>query len=59
MNTSGQTYLDIALKGKNPDKKQALNFNYTHDQDMFTLFKALRIADDFKEKIEKRLSKVH
>lgn len=59
MTTTGQTYLDIALKGKNPDKNQALNFNYTHDQDMFTLFKALRIADDFKEKIEKRLSKVH
>lgn len=59
MTTTGQTYLDIALKGKNPEKNQALNFNYTHDQDMFTLFKALRIADDFKEKIEKRLSKVH
>lgn len=59
MTTTGQTYLDIALKGNNPDKKQALNFNYTHDQDMFTLFKALRIADDFKEKIEKRLSKIH
>lgn len=59
MTSQGQTFLDISLKGKNPDQNQALNFNYTHDQNLFTLFRGLRIADEFKDKIEQRLSKLH
>ena len=53
----GWLYLDLAFYGQNPDKKQAVNFNYTHQENLFTLLKTLRVTNNIQDKIEQNISK--
>jgi hypothetical protein len=52
----GWLYLDLALIGQNPQKKQAVNFNYTHEENMFDLLRTLRVATGIQDKIEKNIT---
>ena len=53
----GWLFLDLAFKGQNPDKKQAVNFNYSHQENLFTLLETLRITNSIQDKIEQSISK--
>lgn len=52
----GWLFLDLAFKGQNPDKKQAVNFNYTHQENIFALLRTLRVANGIQDKIEKNIT---
>ncbi|MDF2178183.1 YdbH domain-containing protein [Aliiglaciecola sp. CAU 1673] len=47
-------WLDLAMniKGRNPTKKQDINFNYTHQENILTLLKALRLGESVKQKVQ-------
>lgn len=47
--------LKIGINGVNPEKNQEINFNYTHKENIFTLFKSMRITNSVQNSIEKRL----
>ena len=53
----GWLFLDLAFYGQNPDKKQAVNFNYTHQENLFTLLETLRVTSSIQDKIEQNISK--
>jgi hypothetical protein len=53
----GWLLLDLAFYGQNPNKKQAVNFNYTHQENLFTLMETLRVTNSIQDKIEHSISK--
>lgn len=56
MQADGLVNLDMSIKGRNPEVNEEIHFNYTHEQNLFTLLQSLRLADEVKEKVEKALS---
>ena len=56
MSPDGLVNLNIALKGINPEQQQPLHFNYTHEQNLYTLLRSLRLTNQIKETIERRLT---
>lgn len=52
----GWLYLDLAFVGQNTKEKQAVNFNYTHQENIFDLLHSLRIANGIQDKIEQNIS---
>ncbi|WP_462159209.1 intermembrane phospholipid transport YdbH family protein [Pseudoalteromonas sp. GB56] len=48
----GWLTMAMRIKGENPDHKQAVNFNYNHEENIYTLFKALRLSDEITKKVE-------
>jgi hypothetical protein len=54
-NSDGWLFLNFSLVGDNPEKKQSLKFNYSHQENIFTLLKSLRLANSVQNKIEKSL----
>ena len=57
LTSDGWLFLELAFKGQNPDKKQAVNFNYSHQENLLTLLETLRVTNSIQEKIEKNISK--
>jgi hypothetical protein len=57
LQTDGMLVLDLAFTGKNEAKKQAVNFNYNHQENIFDLLKAKRIADGIQDKIERSITR--
>jgi len=57
LTSDGWLFLELAFKGQNPDKKQAVNFNYSHQENLLTLLETLRVTNSIQEKIEKSISK--
>ncbi|GAB3033821.1 intermembrane phospholipid transport YdbH family protein [Bowmanella dokdonensis] len=51
----GWLSLDMAIKGRNPDKQQDVNFNYTHEENIFTLLRALRLGEEVQQKVEQSI----
>jgi hypothetical protein len=52
----GWLFLDLAFMGQNPDKKQSVNFNYSHQENIFALLRTLRVANGIQDKIEKNIT---
>ncbi|MCG7544258.1 YdbH domain-containing protein [Pseudoalteromonas sp. MM17-2] len=52
LNTDGWLTMAMQLKGENPEHQQAVNFNYNHQENIYTLFKALRLSDEITKKVE-------
>lgn len=53
---NGWLFLDLAFVGENPLKKQAVNFNYSHKENIFALMQTLRVANGIQDKIEKNIT---
>ena len=51
----GWLFLDLAIEGLNPEQHQKVNFNYTHQENIITLLKSLRLADMIEDKVIKKL----
>ena len=45
---------DFSIKGNNPEKKQAVNFNYNHQQNLFALLELKRLVKSVENKIEQK-----
>ena len=52
----GWVFLDLALHGKNPDKKQNVNFNYSHQENIFALLESIRLVKSVENKIEQKIT---
>ncbi|WP_088328330.1 YdbH domain-containing protein [Lacimicrobium sp. SS2-24] len=52
MDKEGLVNLKMQIKGHNPDKKQDVNFNYSHEENVYTLLRALRLGDEIQDKLE-------
>lgn len=55
MSNDGLLKMDIAMVGFNPIAKEKVNFNYTHEENVLVLLKALRLTDSVSKKIEQRI----
>lgn len=52
----GWMFFDFAIKGNNPDKKQSVNFNYTHQENIFSLLESIRLVNAIENKIEQKIT---
>jgi hypothetical protein len=52
----GLMILNFAFTGINSDKKQALNFNYSHQENLFALLQTLNVARGIQDKIEQSIT---
>lgn len=52
----GWLYLGVSLQGYNQAQKQQVNFNYNHEENVFTLLRALRLSDEITQKVEQQYS---
>jgi hypothetical protein len=52
----GWMFFDFALNGNNPDKKQSVNFNYTHQENIFSLLESIRLVNAVEDKIEQKIT---
>jgi len=52
----GWLTLGVNIKGENKSQAQPVNFNYTHHENIYTLFKALRLNDEISQQVEKALT---
>ena len=56
MDTDGMVFFDMKIRGVNPEHKQPINFNYTHEQNIFTLLKALRLSEQIEQSIQQKMT---
>ncbi|MDN3378244.1 MULTISPECIES: YdbH domain-containing protein [unclassified Pseudoalteromonas] len=56
LNSDGWLYLGVNLKGYNEEQAQQVNFNYNHEENVFTLLRALRLSDEITQKVEQEYS---
>jgi hypothetical protein len=52
----GWVFFDLALQGNNPDKKQSVNFNYSHQENIFSLLESIRLVKSVENKIEQKIT---
>ena len=52
----GWVFFDFALQGNNPDKKQSVNFNYSHQENIFSLLESIRLVKSVENKIEQKIT---
>ena len=52
----GWMVFDFALKGNNPDKKQSVDFNYNHQENIFSLLESIQLIKSVENKIEQKIT---
>ncbi|MBQ4860970.1 YdbH domain-containing protein [Pseudoalteromonas sp. MMG013] len=57
LTADGWLTLGVKIVGENEEQAQPVNFNYTHTENIFTLFKALRLSDEITQRVEQALTK--
>jgi hypothetical protein len=55
LNPDGWVFFDFSLQGNNPDKKQSVNFNYTHQENILALLESIRLVQSVENKIEQKI----
>ncbi|MFQ3237063.1 MAG: hypothetical protein ACI9C4_002641 [Paraglaciecola sp.] len=55
LDNDGWLFLDFSILGNNTKLGQAVNFNYSHEENILTLLKSLRLTDTVQNKIEKKI----
>ncbi|MFT6896329.1 MAG: hypothetical protein ACJA13_000730 [Paraglaciecola sp.] len=55
LDTDGWLFLDFSILGNNTELGQAVNFNYSHEENILTLLRSLRLTDTVQNKIEKKI----
>jgi len=56
LNSDGWLNLGVNLQGFNEPQQQQVNFNYNHEENVFTLLRALRLSDEITQKVELQYS---
>ncbi|GAC21171.1 intermembrane phospholipid transport protein YdbH family protein [Paraglaciecola arctica] len=52
----GWIFFDFSLIGNNPVKKQGVNFNYSHQENIFSLLESIRLVKSVENKIEQKIT---
>jgi hypothetical protein len=55
LDTDGWLFLDFSILGSNAELGQAVNFNYSHEENILTLLSSLRLTDTVQNKIEQKI----
>ncbi|WP_024611240.1 YdbH domain-containing protein [Pseudoalteromonas sp. TB64] len=56
LKNDGWLKLGVNLQGYNKQEQQQVNFNYSHEENVFTLLRALRLSDEITQKVEQQYS---
>ena len=56
LKSDGWLNLGVNLQGFNAPQQQQVNFNYNHEENVFTLLRALRLSDEITQKVEQQYS---
>ena len=56
LKSDGWLNLGVNLQGFNEPEQQQVNFNYNHEENVFTLLRALRLSDEITQKVEQQYS---
>ena len=56
LKSDGWLNLGVNLQGFNEPQQQQVNFNYNHEENVFTLLRALRLSDEITQKVEQQYS---
>ena len=56
LKSDGWLNLGVNLHGFNEPQQQQVNFNYNHEENVFTLLRALRLSDEITQKVEQQYS---
>ena len=56
LKSDGWLNLGVNLQGFNEPQQQQVNFNYKHEENVFTLLRALRLSDEITQKVEQQYS---
>ncbi|WP_024591449.1 MULTISPECIES: YdbH domain-containing protein [unclassified Pseudoalteromonas] len=56
LKNDGWLKLGVNLQGYNKQEQQQVNFNYNHEENVFTLLRALRLSDEITQKVELQYS---
>ena len=56
LKSDGWLKLGVNLQGYNKQAEQQVNFNYNHEENIFTLLRALRLSDEITQKVEQQYS---
>jgi len=56
LKSDGWLNLGVNLQGFNELQQQQVNFNYNHEENVFTLLRALRLSDEITQKVELQYS---
>ncbi|GAA68535.1 YdbH domain-containing protein [Pseudoalteromonas sp. BSi20429] len=56
LKNDGWLKLGVNLQGYNKQEQQQVNFNYNHEENVFTLLRALRLSDEITQKVEQQYS---
>lgn len=56
LKNDGWLKLGVNLQGYNQQAQQQVNFNYNHEENIFTLLRALRLSDEITQKVEQQFS---
>ncbi|TMO71505.1 hypothetical protein CWC17_16485 [Pseudoalteromonas sp. S3785] len=57
LKSDGWLNLGVNLQGFNEPEQQQVNFNYNHEENVFTLLRALRLSDEITQKVEQQYAK--
>lgn len=57
LSEDGWIILGVKIAGVNEPQAQPVNFNYTHSENIFTLFEALRWSDTVTQKVKQKMTK--
>ncbi len=57
LDSKGELTLGMKLKGYNKKQSQEVNFNYNHEENVFTLLRALRLSDEITQRVEQEFLK--
>ncbi|WP_299083713.1 YdbH domain-containing protein [uncultured Paraglaciecola sp.] len=52
----GEMLFDFAIKGNNPVQNQAVNFNYSHQENLFSLLESIRLINSVEKTIEQKIN---
>lgn len=55
LDTDGWLFLDFSIMGNNAELGQAVNFNYSHEENILTLLRSLRLTDTVQNQIEQKI----
>jgi hypothetical protein len=56
LNPDGWVFFDFALQGNNPDKKQSVNLNYSHQENVLALLESIRLVKSVENRIEQKIT---
>jgi hypothetical protein len=56
LNPDGWVFFDFSIKGNNPNERRGVNFNYSHQENIFPLLESIRLVKSIENTIEQKIT---